>query len=172
MPGRTAAWRSSPATARVPGWTATILPCPKVRRTSACQPSGSSACSAKIAAVIVSLRLGACARTSDMYIHIKTKQTMGRRLMAAGGPSAGAKVWRNARLATLAVHDSHLGMVETGAVAADSGRIVYAGPEAGLPAAFAAADAEDCGGRLITPGLVDCHTHLVYAGSRANEFEM
>ena len=87
--------------------------------------------------------------------------------MAAGGPSAGAKVWRNARLATLAVHDSHLGMVETGAVAADSGRIVYAGPEAGLPAAFAAADAEDCGGRLITPGLVDCHTHLVYGGQRA-----
>ncbi len=92
--------------------------------------------------------------------------------MAAGGPSAGAKVWRNARLATLGVHDTHLGMVETGAVAVDSGRIVYAGPEAGLPAAFAAADGEDCGGRLITPGLVDCHTHLVYAGNRANEFEM
>jgi len=88
--------------------------------------------------------------------------------------SAGAvTVWRNARLATLAGGVPGLGMVEKGAVAAEGERIVFAGPEADLPSALAgSAEMVDCGGRLITPGLVDCHTHLVWAGNRANEFEM
>jgi imidazolonepropionase len=47
---------------------------------------------------------------------------------------------------------------------------VYAGPRRGAPA-FEAESTVDCGGRLITPGLIDCHTHLVYAGDRAHEFE-
>jgi imidazolonepropionase len=82
-------------------------------------------------------------------------------------------VWRNARLATLAEDASGLGLVDDGAVAARDGRIVYAGPEARLPAELLrGADAIDCEGRLITPGLIDCHTHLVHAGNRANEFEM
>ncbi len=82
-------------------------------------------------------------------------------------------VWRNARLATLSEEASGLGLTPAGAVAARNGRIAYAGPEAGLPAALSnGADVVDCQGRLITPGLIDCHTHLVYAGNRANEFEM
>src|SRR6185437_140912 len=84
-----------------------------------------------------------------------------------------ARLWRNARLATLAETTPGLGIVENGAIAARDGRIVYAGPEAELPAALRdGAETVDCEGRWITPGLVDCHTHLVHAGDRANEFEM
>lgn len=65
-----------------------------------------------------------------------------------------------------------LGIVEKGAVAARDGLIVYAGGEAEMPAAFTGGETVDCEGRWITPGLIDCHTHLVHAGNRANEFEM
>jgi imidazolonepropionase len=78
-------------------------------------------------------------------------------------------LWHNARLATL--QGPGLGVVESGVVAAQGGRIVYAGPQADAPSLNAAKQI-DCGGRWITPGLVDCHTHLVYAGDRAREFEM
>jgi len=78
-------------------------------------------------------------------------------------------LWHNARLATLT--GPGLGVVEGGVVAAQGGRIVYAGPQADAPSLNAAKQI-DCGGRWITPGLVDCHTHLVYAGDRAREFEM
>lgn len=81
------------------------------------------------------------------------------------------RVWRNARLATLAADRPGLGLVEDGAVAARDGRIVFAGPAADLPA-LPEAETIDCGGRWITPGLVDCHTHLVFGGDRAAEFEM
>jgi len=82
------------------------------------------------------------------------------------------RLWRNARLATLAESSAGLGIVEHGAVAAREGRIVYAGPESELPSALARGETVDCEGRWITPGLIDCHTHLVHAGNRANEFEM
>lgn len=85
----------------------------------------------------------------------------------------GVKVWRNARLATLAENLPGLGIVDHGAVAVKDGRIAYAGPESALPREVAAgAENVDCQGRWITPGLIDCHTHLVHAGNRANEFEM
>lgn len=87
--------------------------------------------------------------------------------------SPAKRVWRNARLATLVDGAAGLGLVERGAVAAENGRIVYAGPEPGLPSGLLSdSDVTDCGGRLVTPGLIDCHTHLVHAGNRANEFEM
>ncbi|HWA31394.1 MAG TPA: imidazolonepropionase, partial [Rhizomicrobium sp.] len=78
-------------------------------------------------------------------------------------------LWHNARLATLV--SPGLGIVEGGMVAAKNGKIVYAGPESDAPA-FDAKQRVDCGGRWITPGLVDCHTHLIYAGDRAREFQM
>ncbi|RWH79252.1 MAG: imidazolonepropionase [Mesorhizobium sp.] len=83
------------------------------------------------------------------------------------------RLWRNARLATMAESAAGLGIVEHGAIAARDGVVVYAGPEADMTAALLQ-DAEivDCKGRWITPGLIDCHTHLVHAGNRANEFEM
>jgi imidazolonepropionase len=78
------------------------------------------------------------------------------------------RLWRNARLATMA--GEGLGVVERGAVAAKDGRIAFAGPEAEMPA-LAARETIDCEGRWITPGLIDCHTHLVFAGDRSDEFE-
>lgn len=83
------------------------------------------------------------------------------------------RLWRNARLATLNPALPGLGLVENGVIAVQDGRILYAGDEANLP--FSVDDTGeiiDCGGRWITPGLIDCHTHLVHAGDRANEFEM
>ena len=76
--------------------------------------------------------------------------------------------WTNARLATMA--DGNLGLIDDGVVAAKDGRIVYAGPAEGAPAATGTV--HDCKGRLITPGLIDCHTHLVHGGNRANEWAM
>jgi len=80
------------------------------------------------------------------------------------------RVWFNARLATL-VGDG-LGIVENGAVAAKDGRIAFAGPAQDLPNDRDAVERIDCEGRWITPGLVDCHTHLVFGGDRAHEFEL
>ncbi|TPJ60726.1 MULTISPECIES: imidazolonepropionase [unclassified Mesorhizobium] len=89
------------------------------------------------------------------------------------GRAAAVRIWRNARLATFAEGAAGQGVVEKGAVAARDGTIVYAGAEADIPAAFEQrAEIVDCEGRWITPGLIDCHTHLVHAGDRANEFEM
>ncbi len=81
------------------------------------------------------------------------------------------RLFFNARLATLAPDRPGLGLIENGAIAESAGRIVYAGESGTLPQVDAK-ERVDCEGRLITPGLVDCHTHLVYAGDRAREFEM
>ncbi|MFG6468815.1 imidazolonepropionase [Roseateles sp. BYS87W] len=77
--------------------------------------------------------------------------------------------WQGARLATLA-GDRGWGLIDDGALLVDdAGRLCWVGPRAEVPAADAVVD---LGGALVTPGLVDCHTHLVYGGNRANEFEM
>lgn len=82
-----------------------------------------------------------------------------------------ATVFRNARLATMTAGEAY-GLVDKGSVAFDSTGIQWTGPDADLPAKFARAESRDLGGRLVTPGLIDCHTHLVHAGNRAREFEM
>jgi imidazolonepropionase len=82
-------------------------------------------------------------------------------------------VWLNARLATLVEGRAGLGIIEPGAIAARDGKIVFAGPDVELPSgARAARQRVDCEGRWITPALIDCHTHLVYGGNRAHEFEL
>jgi imidazolonepropionase len=82
-------------------------------------------------------------------------------------------VWLNARLATLAPAQPGLGIIESGVIAARDGRIAFVGPQAELPAAWRnCARVVDCEGRWITPALIDCHTHLVYGGDRAREFEL
>jgi imidazolonepropionase len=82
-------------------------------------------------------------------------------------------VWLNARLATLIEGRPGVGVVESGAVAAREGRIAFVGREDELPATWrASARLVDCEGRWITPALIDCHTHLVYGGDRAHEFEL
>ena len=76
----------------------------------------------------------------------------------------------NATLATMA--GPGYGLMPEAAVAMAGGRVAWAGPMADLPADHARAPAEDIGGRLVTPALIDCHTHIVHAGDRAREFEM
>lgn len=73
----------------------------------------------------------------------------------------------DARLATMA--DDGLGMVEDGVVALRRGRIAWAGQRSDAPA-ISAAETLRCDGRWVTPGLIDCHTHLVFAGDRSDEF--
>ncbi|RWD97715.1 MAG: imidazolonepropionase [Mesorhizobium sp.] len=93
-------------------------------------------------------------------------------MMGGANGKSGFRLWHNARLATMA-ESAGLSIVEKGAIAARDGLIVYAGAEADMPASFGqGVESVDCEGRWITPGLIDCHTHLVYAGNRANEFEM
>ena len=82
------------------------------------------------------------------------------------------KLWTNARLATMSpAVDAPYGAIEDGVIAARDGRIIFVGPRSTTPA-FQAAETIDCAGRWITPGLIDCHTHLVYGGDRAHEFEL
>jgi imidazolonepropionase len=79
-------------------------------------------------------------------------------------------LWHNAHLMTLDGATGGLGIVRDGVLAALDGKLIHAGPAATAPE-FAAGERIDCGGRWISPGLIDCHTHLVYAGNRAGEFE-
>lgn len=81
-------------------------------------------------------------------------------------------VWLNARLATMA--GSGYGAVEDGALAVADGRIAWVGPRADLPGApeRLARIIHDAKRRWITPGLIDCHTHIVHGGDRASEFEL
>jgi imidazolonepropionase len=86
--------------------------------------------------------------------------------------TAADHVWHNCRLATLAGGRPGLGLIEDGLIAEKSGVIVYAGPRTDAPTGLEGAELVDCEGRWITPGLIDCHTHLVYGGNRAEEFEL
>lgn len=78
-------------------------------------------------------------------------------------------LWRHARLATLA--GDGWGLVDDGALLTEGDRLAWVGPQAALPAGLRPDAEHDLGGALVTPGLVDCHTHLVYGGERSREFE-
>ena len=78
-------------------------------------------------------------------------------------------VIRNARLMTCDPERPGLGMIDRGAVVIDGADITWVGPDNEAPAADSVINAD---GRLVTPGLVDCHTHAIFAGDRAGEFAM
>jgi len=78
-------------------------------------------------------------------------------------------IWLNANLATLREGDVPYGEIRDAAIAVKDGRIAWVGPRSEWSGT--ASREHDAGGAWITPGLVDCHTHLVYAGNRADEFE-
>jgi imidazolonepropionase len=84
------------------------------------------------------------------------------------------RIFVNARLATMVENGTLYGAVEEGALAVEGGRIAWVGAASALPGPpeRLAATVEDAGGCWVTPGLVDCHTHLVYGGHRAVEFEL
>jgi imidazolonepropionase len=79
-------------------------------------------------------------------------------------------LWVNVHLATLAEAQGY-GAIEDGAIAVHDRRIAWLGRRADLPPDLIAERTCDGGGRWLLPGLIDCHTHLVWAGSRAHEFE-
>jgi imidazolonepropionase len=79
-------------------------------------------------------------------------------------------LWRHARLATMA-GAAPWGVLEPGALLTEHDRLRWVGPESDLPGALMVDAEHDLGGALVTPGLIDCHTHLVYGGQRASEFE-
>lgn len=83
-------------------------------------------------------------------------------------------LWINVRLAAMAEGPEPYGRIDDGILAVSRGKIVWVGKRRETPAVVisAAKHVHDGQGRWITPGLIDCHTHLVYAGSRAAEFEM
>jgi imidazolonepropionase len=64
------------------------------------------------------------------------------------------------------------GLINHAAIAVKDGQIAWAGHEADLPSEFSTLLKTSCQGRLVTPGLIDCHTHIVFGGNRAAEFEM
>jgi imidazolonepropionase len=82
-------------------------------------------------------------------------------------------IWTHARIATMAAEAAvPYGLVADGALVVEDGRIAWVGARQAVPEALRRGAVEhDAGGALITPGLIDCHTHLVYGGDRAGEFE-
>jgi imidazolonepropionase len=85
------------------------------------------------------------------------------------------KLWTHCKLATLQADAAQpYGLVEDGALVVDGAMIHWVGPRNELPQELRSRcqQTHDAGGALITPGLIDCHTHLVYGGDRAHEFEL
>ena len=80
-------------------------------------------------------------------------------------------LFRNAQIATM-TPDKPYGLIENGAIVISADRIKWVGAEKELPDEFAGLQGKNLEGRLVTPALIDCHTHLVYGGSRATEFEL
>jgi imidazolonepropionase len=94
--------------------------------------------------------------------------------MDAGFAMKKTTLWTDCLLATLQDNGVPYGMIENGNIVLQGSMIVWVGAAKDMPAQYRieATDIRSAGGRLVTPGLIDCHTHLVYAGDRAKEFEM
>ncbi len=142
---RIAARRPSGA---APGVTAAMRPASMSMRTSAAQPAGRSAVAAQIAAIPPSLDRSEYARTYWRYV-----QSFGKRMLLTHATAATPE-----------------GPLRDAAIVTEGTRIAWLGPTDALPDAFRRIEPDDLGGRLVTPGLIDCHTHIVHAGHRAGEF--
>src|ERR1700739_948659 len=80
-------------------------------------------------------------------------------------------LWRNARVVTLAGREPW-GLIDKGALLVEGDRLRWVGRELDLGSRRDIEAEHDLGGALVTPGLIDAHTHLVYGGQRASEFEL
>ncbi len=101
-----------------------------------------------------------------MYIHIN------RNIIKHGLQSVTRLLIKNATLATMVTGSEPYGLIKDGALAIEGDKIAFCGPLAELPADMAIWPVKDAEGALVTPALVDCHTHIVFGGNRAREFEM
>ncbi|MCQ0092048.1 imidazolonepropionase [Roseovarius sp. M141] len=86
--------------------------------------------------------------------------------------TASSKLYVDLTVATMTASQTAYGLVENAAIVTTEDQIAWVGPLADLPAGHASLTREGLGGRLVTPGLIDCHTHVVHGGDRAVEFEM
>ena len=94
-------------------------------------------------------------------------------VQAANSPLSADGRWLNLRLAPgLFQADTAVADNAAAAIVVQQGQMVWVGPQEAVPAQYQSLPAHDGAGQLVTPGLVDCHTHLVYGGERANEFAM
>ncbi|WP_271948293.1 imidazolonepropionase [Ruegeria faecimaris] len=84
----------------------------------------------------------------------------------------GKTTLRGAKIATQASQQGPYGLIEDGIIVISGEFIEWVGPRRDLPDEYTELEAEDLNGRLVTPGLIDCHTHVVFGGNRAQEFEM
>lgn len=82
------------------------------------------------------------------------------------------KLYVDVQVATLAANGQPYGMISDAALVTEGDAISWVGPHSQLPKAFADLQARSMAGRLVTPGLIDCHSHVIYGGHRAQEFEM
>ncbi len=80
------------------------------------------------------------------------------------------RLYTNLNIATMVKDKANYGTILRGAIAVKDRRLAFVGTEAGLPSR-AAKEHEDCGGNWVFPGFIDCHTHIVFGGNRAREFE-
>ncbi len=96
----------------------------------------------------------------------------GSHVLSGGVSGMPTAVLRGCDAATMDEGDTPYGLVQDCAIGICDGLIGWVGPRSELPAEYSAAPDIDLDGSLVTPGLIDCHTHIVFAGSRAREFEM
>jgi len=80
-------------------------------------------------------------------------------------------IWKNVSLLTMRENDKPYGLIQDGAIGTMAGKIAWVGEANDLPHLSDNVEIISCGGHVMTPGLIDCHTHLIYGGTRAAEFE-
>ena len=83
-----------------------------------------------------------------------------------------SKLYVDLTAATMTPSEAPYGLIEDAAIVTKGERIEWIGPLGDLPGDHAGLPRQSLGGRLVTPGLIDCHTHIVHGGNRAAEFEM
>jgi imidazolonepropionase len=81
-------------------------------------------------------------------------------------------LFTNCHVATMHPDGGPYGLIPKGSVVVENGAIAWVGAAGDVPSRFSEHETRDLGGRLVTPGLIDCHTHVVFGGNRAREFEM